>query len=251
MPRRPAPHAAPSQTTPVTFASPTKPAGWTLGGDERRGRRALRRPARAGRALRPEHLARPARRRRRAPRRGASSRSRCPSTRRRTTAADRRGRGALRRRARGDPRRRRRGRDPRPRRQGVHPARRRRRSCRSRPTRCTRSSPSSAAPRSCACPRRPRVEVFALDVEAVRAAVRAPPTPPIDLIWLCNPNNPTATAEPAGVVAALLAGLLADAAAAGRREPVVLLDEAYVEFGGESRPAASRRPTRASSSRGR
>jgi histidinol-phosphate aminotransferase len=82
-------------------------------------------------------------------------------------------------------------------------------------------------------PRRPASESFALDVDAVRAAVRSA-QPPIDLIWLCNPNNPTATAEPPGVVDALLAGLLADAAATGRREPVVLLDEAYIEFGGES-----------------
>ena len=74
---------------------------------------------------------------------------------------------------------------------------------------------------------------YALDVEAVRAAVSATESG-VDLIWLCNPNNPTGTAEPAGVVAALLDGLLADAEAAGRRPPVVLLDEAYVEFGGES-----------------
>lgn len=82
-------------------------------------------------------------------------------------------------------------------------------------------------------PRRPAEEQYALDVEAVRAAVRAA-EPPIDLIWLCNPNNPTGRAEPAGVVASLLEALLADAAESGRREPVVLLDEAYVEFDGES-----------------
>jgi histidinol-phosphate/aromatic aminotransferase/cobyric acid decarboxylase-like protein len=55
-----------------------------------------------------------------------------------------------------------------------------------------------------------------------------------DLVWLCNPNNPTATVEPPGLIASLLDGLLADAEAAGRRPPVVLLDEAYVEFGSES-----------------
>ena len=82
-------------------------------------------------------------------------------------------------------------------------------------------------------PRRGAAEGYALDVDAVRAAVRAA-EPPINLIWLCNPNNPTATAEPPGVVASLLDGLLADAAEDGRPEPVVLLDEAYVEFGGES-----------------
>lgn len=82
-------------------------------------------------------------------------------------------------------------------------------------------------------PRRPASESYALDVEAVRAAVRAA-EPAIDVIWLCNPNNPTATSEPAGVIASLLAGLLSDAAADGRREPVVLLDEAYIEFGGDT-----------------
>jgi histidinol-phosphate aminotransferase len=82
-------------------------------------------------------------------------------------------------------------------------------------------------------PRRPASESYALDVEAVRAAVRAA-EPPIDVIWLCNPNNPTATAEPAGVISSLLDGLLEDAATSGRRDPIVLLDEAYIEFGGES-----------------
>ncbi len=82
-------------------------------------------------------------------------------------------------------------------------------------------------------PRRPASESFALDVAAVRAAVRAA-EPAIDVIWLCNPNNPTATSEPAGSIALLLAGLLEDAAADGRREPVVLLDEAYIEFGGKT-----------------
>lgn len=88
-------------------------------------------------------------------------------------------------------------------------------------------------------PRRPMAEGFALDVEAVRAAVAEAgmadlSRPAVDLIWLCNPNNPTATREPDGVVGALLAGLLRDAEAAGRPAPTVLLDEAYVEFGGES-----------------
>jgi histidinol-phosphate aminotransferase len=82
-------------------------------------------------------------------------------------------------------------------------------------------------------PRAPLESRFALDVAATRAAVRGA-EPAINLIWLCNPNNPTATTEPAGVIEALLEGLLADAEAGGRRAPVVLLDEAYVEFGGES-----------------
>lgn len=98
--------------------------------------------------------------------------------------------------------------------------------------------------------RRPAAAGYALDVDAVRAAVndaepraavndaepRVDPgvDPGVDLIWLCNPNNPTGTAESPGVVEALLDGLRADAEAAGRQTPVVLLDEAYVEFGGES-----------------
>jgi histidinol-phosphate aminotransferase len=90
-------------------------------------------------------------------------------------------------------------------------------------------------------PRRPMDEGFALDVEAIRAAVAeagaATPDasrPAVDLVWLCNPNNPTATREPAGRVAELLHALLVDADAAGRPLPTVLLDEAYVEFGSES-----------------
>ena len=90
-------------------------------------------------------------------------------------------------------------------------------------------------------PRRPADEDFALDVEAMRAAIgsagaaRADRTrPAVDLVWLCNPNNPTGTREPAGRVAELLTGLRADAEVAGRPLPTVLLDEAYVEFGSES-----------------
>jgi histidinol-phosphate aminotransferase len=82
-------------------------------------------------------------------------------------------------------------------------------------------------------PRQPVDTGYALDVDAVRAAVRGA-EPGVDLIWLCNPNNPTGTAEAPGVVAELLDGLLADAEEDGSRPPVVLLDEAYVEFGGES-----------------
>jgi histidinol-phosphate aminotransferase len=90
-------------------------------------------------------------------------------------------------------------------------------------------------------PRRPASEGFALDVGAMRAAVvaagaaRAETSRPlVDLVWLCNPNNPTATREPEGRVAELLAALRADAEAADRPLPTVLLDEAYVEFGSES-----------------
>ncbi|HUQ43740.1 MAG TPA: histidinol-phosphate transaminase, partial [Candidatus Limnocylindria bacterium] len=82
-------------------------------------------------------------------------------------------------------------------------------------------------------PRRPIEESFALDIEAIRAAVRDAEAWP-GLIWLCNPNNPTATVEPPGTIEALVDGLLQDAAAADRTPPAILLDEAYIEFGGES-----------------
>ncbi len=90
-------------------------------------------------------------------------------------------------------------------------------------------------------PRRPADEGFALDVEAIRASVAAAGAartdttrPAVDLVWLCNPNNPTATREPDGRVAELLAALGEDAEKRGRPLPTVLLDEAYVEFGSES-----------------
>jgi histidinol-phosphate aminotransferase len=46
-----------------------------------------------------------------------------------------------------------------------------------------------------------------------------------DLIWRCNPNNPTGEAVPAADLAAL---------AAAHPDVPVVVDEAYVEFGGES-----------------
>ena len=69
----------------------------------------------------------------------------------------------------------------------------------------------------------------AIDVRRTRATAAE-----ADLVWLCSPNNPTALPEPDGIIAALLAGLSVDAAAAGRPAPVVVLDEAYAEFTGAS-----------------
>ena len=46
-----------------------------------------------------------------------------------------------------------------------------------------------------------------------------------DLIWRCNPNNPTGEAVRAAEFAAL---------AAAYPDVPVVVDEAYVEFGGES-----------------
>ena len=85
-------------------------------------------------------------------------------------------------------------------------------------------------------PRRSAAESFALDVDAVRAAAAEPDVGGVlaSLVWLCSPNNPTGRAEPPGVIAALLDGLAADAAAAGRPAPVVIVDEAYIEFAGDS-----------------
>ena len=78
-------------------------------------------------------------------------------------------------------------------------------------------------------PRRGAREDYALDVPGLRAAARE-----ATLVWLCNPNNPTGRQEPAGLVAALLAGLAEDADRDGRAAPFVVLDEAYVEFTGSS-----------------
>jgi histidinol-phosphate aminotransferase len=84
-------------------------------------------------------------------------------------------------------------------------------------------------------PRLGETEGWALDQEAIRAAAADTASgPPPSVVWLCSPNNPTATAEPAGAIAALLEGLAADAAATGRASPIVVLDEAYAEFVGGS-----------------
>ena len=146
-----------------------------------------------------------------------------------------------------DPGRRRRRRDPRHRapRRSSRPAAGP--SSRPRPTRCTGSSPSSAA--------RPVVAVPRLGAGRGLGARRRPPSarPPATptVVWLCSPNNPTALAEPDGAIAALLAGLADDAAAAGRPAPIVVLDEAYAEFVGASLlglrdalPEPHRRPDR-------
>ena len=78
-------------------------------------------------------------------------------------------------------------------------------------------------------PRRPVTEGWAMDVASVREAARG-----ARLVWICNPNNPTGLAEAEGTIEALLAGLEADAAAAGRAAPAVVVDEAYGEFTGSS-----------------
>ena len=76
-----------------------------------------------------------------------------------------------------------------------------------------------------AVPRRSADDGYALDVPAVRRAARD-----VALVWLCDPNNPTALPEPPGTIERLLEGLAGDAVEDGRAAPIVVLDEAYAEF---------------------
>jgi histidinol-phosphate aminotransferase len=80
-----------------------------------------------------------------------------------------------------------------------------------------------------AVPRLGARDGFALDVSAVREAARD-----AAIVWLCNPNNPTGAEEPKGAIEALLAGIDADADAAGQPPSAVVVDEAYAEFTGRS-----------------
>ena len=72
-------------------------------------------------------------------------------------------------------------------------------------------------------------EGWAIDLDAVRAAAAR-----ADVVWICSPNNPTALAEPQGTIETLLDAIASDATSAGRRAAVVVLDEAYAEFTGET-----------------
>jgi histidinol-phosphate aminotransferase len=72
-------------------------------------------------------------------------------------------------------------------------------------------------------------EGYAVDLPAVREAARD-----AALLWLCSPNNPTAQAEPDGAIPTLLGQIAADAAQDGRPLPIVVVDEAYAEFAGQS-----------------
>jgi histidinol-phosphate aminotransferase len=74
-------------------------------------------------------------------------------------------------------------------------------------------------------PRTAPEEGFALDIPALVAAART-----ADLVWLCEPNNPTGLAEPVERITILLDRVSADAAADGREAPAVVVDEAYAEF---------------------
>jgi histidinol-phosphate aminotransferase len=70
---------------------------------------------------------------------------------------------------------------------------------------------------------------FGLDIPALTEAART-----ADLVWLCEPNNPTGIAEPPDRVVDLLERLIANAAADARPVPAVVVDEAYIEFTGMS-----------------
>jgi histidinol-phosphate aminotransferase len=78
-------------------------------------------------------------------------------------------------------------------------------------------------------PRLGAADGWALDVGALREAAET-----ASVIWLCSPNNPTALAEPDGLIEQLLMRLAADAERLDRDAPVVVLDEAYAEFVGYS-----------------
>jgi histidinol-phosphate aminotransferase len=78
-------------------------------------------------------------------------------------------------------------------------------------------------------PRLSRDDGFALDLPALAEAARS-----AQLIWLCEPNNPTGSAEPPLRIAELLSLLAAQAADNGHEAPVVAVDEAYAEFVGRS-----------------
>ena len=84
-----------------------------------------------------------------------------------------------------------------------------------------------------AVPRLPAEQGWAIDVDGLTAAART-----AQVVWLCNPNNPTGTAEPPGAIEGLLEALAADAKAGNRQPPIVALDEAYAEFTGETLLAA-------------
>jgi histidinol-phosphate aminotransferase len=62
---------------------------------------------------------------------------------------------------------------------------------------------------------------FELDDVAVDAAIAAAP----HVVFVCSPNNPTGTAQPPERVSAIAEGL---------PKTLVIVDEAYIEFGGET-----------------
>lgn len=78
------------------------------------------------------------------------------------------------------------------------------------------------AARIVAVPRLGPTDGYALDVAAVTKALGD-----VRVVWLCSPNNPTGLPDSADALEAVL-----DASAAQTDSPVVVVDEAYFEFGG-------------------
>ena len=72
-----------------------------------------------------------------------------------------------------------------------------------------------------AVPRKTAEEGFALDIEALEAALAE-----AAIVWLAEPNNPTATAESS----ARIERLLAAGASLPTGGPIIVVDEAYHEF---------------------
>jgi histidinol-phosphate aminotransferase len=63
-------------------------------------------------------------------------------------------------------------------------------------------------------------EPFVLTQDVVDRCIATEP----DVVFVCSPNNPTGNAQPVELIAAL----------AGRTSALIVVDEAYIEFGGES-----------------
>jgi histidinol-phosphate aminotransferase len=70
---------------------------------------------------------------------------------------------------------------------------------------------------------------FGLDIRALAEAARG-----AQLVWLCEPNNPTGAFEPPERIGELLAVLESGAVRDGREAPIVAMDEAYAEFVGRT-----------------
>ena len=78
-------------------------------------------------------------------------------------------------------------------------------------------------------PRLPADRSFAIDIDAMLAAARS-----AQVVWLCEPNNPTGSVESIDRIALLLERLVSEAVRDGRMPPAVVIDEAYAEFAGQS-----------------
>jgi len=70
---------------------------------------------------------------------------------------------------------------------------------------------------------------FGLDIPALAAAARS-----AQLVWLCEPNNPTGAFETPDRIDQLLALIGLGAAQERREPPIVAVDEAYAEFVGRT-----------------